>query len=39
MQRSRAIAQPVPQANYATEWSMALWLMAAAVLAATFHVY
>jgi len=32
---ARAIAQPVNQHNVATEWSMALWMLAAAFLLVT----
>ena len=36
---ARAIAQPVNQQDDATEWSMALWLLALAFLLATFQIY
>ena len=36
---ARAIAQPANQHDVATEWSLALWMLAAAVLLATFQVY
>jgi hypothetical protein len=38
---ARVVARPAHEQNpaYATEWSMALWVLALAFLLATFQVY
>jgi hypothetical protein len=36
---ARAVAQPVSRPSFAAEWSLALWILAAAFLLVTFQVY
>ena len=36
---ARAVAQAVDRHNVATEWSLALWMLAAAFLLVTFQLY
>jgi hypothetical protein len=36
---ARAVARPINQHILATEWSLALWMLAVAFLLTTFQVY